>query len=119
MIDWTDRHCRYFHRQISRNALLYTEMVVADAIIHGPRERLLSFDRRSIRWRCSLAVRIRQAGEGGGDRRALWLRRDQPQCRLPLRPGAVRHLRRLPDADAGDGGGVHRGDEGGVRCRSR
>jgi tRNA-dihydrouridine synthase A len=44
MIDWTDRHCRYFHRQISRNALLYTEMVVADAIIHGPRERLLSFD---------------------------------------------------------------------------
>ncbi|KQV27623.1 tRNA-dihydrouridine synthase A [Rhizobium sp. Root1203] len=44
MIDWTDRHCRYFHRQISRNALLYTEMVVADAILHGPRERLLSFD---------------------------------------------------------------------------
>lgn len=44
MIDWTDRHCRYFHRQMSRDALLYTEMVVADAIIHGPRERLLSFD---------------------------------------------------------------------------
>lgn len=44
MIDWTDRHCRTFHRQISRNALLYTEMIVADAIIHGPRERLLSFD---------------------------------------------------------------------------
>jgi tRNA-dihydrouridine synthase A len=44
MIDWTDRHCRYFHRQISHHALLYTEMVVADAIIHGPRERLLSFD---------------------------------------------------------------------------
>ncbi len=44
MIDWTDRHCRYFHRRLSRNALLYTEMVVADAIIHGPRERLLSFD---------------------------------------------------------------------------
>jgi tRNA-dihydrouridine synthase A len=44
MIDWTDTHCRYFHRQISRNALLYTEMVVADAIIHGPRDRLLSFN---------------------------------------------------------------------------
>lgn len=44
MIDWTDRHCRFFHRQLSRHALLYTEMVVADAIIHGPRERLLSFD---------------------------------------------------------------------------
>jgi tRNA-dihydrouridine synthase A len=42
MIDWTDRHCRYFHRQLSSRALLFTEMVVADAIIHGPRERLLS-----------------------------------------------------------------------------
>jgi tRNA-dihydrouridine synthase A len=44
MIDWTDRHCRFLHRQISRNALLYTEMVVADAIIHGPRDRLLGHD---------------------------------------------------------------------------
>ncbi len=44
MIDWTDRHCRFFHRQLSGRALLYTEMVVADAIIHGPREKLLSFD---------------------------------------------------------------------------
>lgn len=41
MIDWTDRHCRYLHRQLSSHALLYTEMVVADAIIYGPRERLL------------------------------------------------------------------------------
>ena len=44
MMDWTDRHCRYFHRQMSRDALLYTEMVVADAVIHGARERLLGFD---------------------------------------------------------------------------
>ncbi|MCO5069589.1 MAG: tRNA dihydrouridine(20/20a) synthase DusA [Rhizobiaceae bacterium] len=44
MIDWTDRHCRYFHRQLTQHALLYTEMVVADAAIHGPRERLLGFD---------------------------------------------------------------------------
>jgi tRNA-dihydrouridine synthase A len=43
MIDWTDRHCRFLHRQLSKKALLYTEMVVADAIIYGPRERLLSF----------------------------------------------------------------------------
>lgn len=42
MIDWTDRHCRFLHRQLSRHAVLFTEMVVADAIIHGPRERLLS-----------------------------------------------------------------------------
>lgn len=44
MMDWTDRHCRYLHRQFSASALLYTEMVVADAVIHGPRERLLGFD---------------------------------------------------------------------------
>lgn len=41
MIDWTDRHCRYLHRQLSGRALLYTEMVVADAIIHGQRDKLL------------------------------------------------------------------------------
>ena len=44
MMDWTDRHCRFLHRQITRRALLYTEMVVADALIHGERERLLGFD---------------------------------------------------------------------------
>ena len=41
MIDWTDRHCRFFHRKMTKHALLYTEMVVADAIIHGDRARLL------------------------------------------------------------------------------
>jgi tRNA-dihydrouridine synthase A len=44
MMDWTDRHCRYFHRQLTRCALLYTEMVVADAAIRGARQRLLGFD---------------------------------------------------------------------------
>ena len=44
MMDWTDRHCRFFHRQLSKTALLYTEMVVADAVIHGARDRLLGFD---------------------------------------------------------------------------
>ena len=43
MMDWTDRHCRAFHRTLSRRARLYTEMVTADAVIHGPRERLLAF----------------------------------------------------------------------------
>jgi tRNA-dihydrouridine synthase A len=44
MMDWTDRHCRYLHRQMSRHALLYTEMVTAAAVIHGDRDRLLGFD---------------------------------------------------------------------------
>lgn len=43
MLDWTDRHCRYFHRLLTQKALLYTEMVVADAAIHGVRERILGF----------------------------------------------------------------------------
>jgi tRNA-dihydrouridine synthase A len=45
MMDWTDRHCRFFHRQLTKHALLYTEMVVADAVIHGNRERLLGFEK--------------------------------------------------------------------------
>lgn len=44
MMDWTDRHCRAFHRVLSRRARLYTEMVTTGAVIHGPRERLLGFD---------------------------------------------------------------------------
>jgi len=44
MIDWTDRHCRRFHRALSRRARLYTEMITTGALIHGPRERLLAFD---------------------------------------------------------------------------
>jgi tRNA-dihydrouridine synthase A len=44
MMDWTDRHCRYFHRQLTRRALLYTEMLTTGAVLHGDRERLLRFD---------------------------------------------------------------------------
>lgn len=43
MMDWTDRHCRYFHRLIAPDVLLYTEMVTSPAIIHGDREKLLGF----------------------------------------------------------------------------
>lgn len=44
MMDWTDRHCRTFHRRFSRHALLYTEMVAGAALVHGPAERLLELD---------------------------------------------------------------------------
>ncbi len=44
MMDWTDRHCRAFHRALSARALLYTEMVTAPAVLHGDHERLLGFD---------------------------------------------------------------------------
>ncbi len=46
MMDWTDRHCRVFHRLMTRNTLLYSEMVPAGAILHGDRQRFLAFDAR-------------------------------------------------------------------------
>jgi len=44
MMDWTDRHCRWFHRRLSNHALLYTEMVVADAVIHGDKDYLIAYN---------------------------------------------------------------------------
>jgi tRNA-dihydrouridine synthase A len=44
MMDWTDRHCRVFHRLMTRRARLYTEMLTSGAILHGDRKRLLAFD---------------------------------------------------------------------------
>jgi len=44
MMDWTDRHCRFFHRLLTRRALLYSEMITTGAVIHGDRARLLGFD---------------------------------------------------------------------------
>ncbi|MGO9461745.1 MAG: tRNA dihydrouridine(20/20a) synthase DusA, partial [Rhodomicrobium sp.] len=44
MMEWTDRHCRYFHRLLSKRARLYTEMITSAAIAHGDRQRLLAFD---------------------------------------------------------------------------
>jgi len=44
MMDWTDRHCRFFHRLLTRRALIYTEMLTTGAVLHGDRARLLGFD---------------------------------------------------------------------------
>jgi tRNA-dihydrouridine synthase A len=44
MMEWTDRHCRFFHRLLTRRALIYTEMVTTGAVLHGDRTRLLGFD---------------------------------------------------------------------------
>jgi tRNA-dihydrouridine synthase A len=44
MMEWTDRHCRFFHRLLTRRALIYTEMITTGAVIHGDRARLLGFD---------------------------------------------------------------------------
>jgi tRNA-dihydrouridine synthase A len=44
MMEWTDRHCRFFHRLLTRRSLIYTEMVTTGAVLHGDRARLLGFD---------------------------------------------------------------------------
>jgi tRNA-dihydrouridine synthase A len=60
-MDWTDRHCRVFHRGLTRHALLYTEMVTTGAVLHGDRERLLGFDA------CEHPVALQLGGSEPGD----------------------------------------------------
>ena len=62
MMDWTDTHCRVLHRLLTRRALLYTEMVTADAVLHGDRQKLLGFDASEH----PVALQL-----GGSDPRAL------------------------------------------------
>ncbi len=102
MMDWTDRHCRALHRFLTREALLYTEMVTAEAILHGDRraaDRLST--RPSIRSRCSSADRAARAGRRRPDRRRSRLLRDQSELRLPVGPRACRLLRRRLMAEPG------------------
>ena len=114
MMDWTDRHCRFLHRQLSARALLYTEMVTAAAVVHGDRERLLAFD--PVEHPVALQLGGSEPAllaRGRADRGGVRLRRDQPQRRLPVGPGAGGAVRGLPDARAGAGGRVHGGDRRG------
>src|SRR5689334_13147147 len=62
MMEWTDRHCRAFHRVLTRRALLYTEMITTGAVLRGDRARLLAFSPAEHR----IAVQL-----GGSDPRAL------------------------------------------------
>jgi tRNA-dihydrouridine synthase A len=62
MMEWTDRHCRFFHRILTRRALLYTEMITTGAVLRGDRARLLGFDPAEH----PVAVQL-----GGSDPRAL------------------------------------------------
>ena len=62
MMEWTDRHCRYFHRLLTRRALIYTEMITTGAVLHGDRARLLAYN---------LAEHPVALQLGGSDPRAL------------------------------------------------
>ena len=117
MMDWTDRHCRYFLRLISRHARLYTEMITAPALLHGDVPRHLDFDRSRASGRVAAG---RQRSDDARARRAagraMGLRRDQPQLRLSVRARADRQLRRVPDGRPATGRGLRQGD---VRCGER
>ena len=71
MMDWTDRHCRFFHRGLTRRARLYTEMLTAEAVIRGDRERLLGFDAEehpvALQLGGSEPVRLAEAARIGAD----------------------------------------------------
>ena len=121
MMDWTDRHCRVFHRLMTRHALLYTEMVTAPAVIHGDRARLLALSPAEHPVALQLGGADPQAlAEAAAIGAGLRLRRDQPQRRLSVGPGAGGPLRRLPDGRARPGRRLRRRHAGARRaCRSR
>lgn len=58
MMDWTDRHCRVFHRLLSKNALLFTEMITTGAVLHGDRERILGYSGTEKPLACQLGGSI-------------------------------------------------------------
>ena len=116
MMEWTDRHCRFFHRLLTRRALLYTEMITTGAVLHGDRARLLGFDPAEHPVALQLGGSDPAAlGAVRAHRRGFRLRRDQSQCRLSVRPRAGGPLRRLPDGGAGAGRRLRRRHEGGGR----
>ena len=74
MMEWTDRHCRMLHRGLTAHALLYTEMVTAEAVIRGDRQRLLGFDAREHPVALQLGgVEPDALGRGRKDRRRFRL----------------------------------------------
>ena len=128
MMDWTDRHCRAFHRLLTRRARLYTEMVTADAVVFGPRERLIGFDpsEHPVALQLGgaeprrLAEAARIGAEFGYDE--INLNCGCPSDRVQSgRFGAC--LMREPDAGrrmrGGDGGGGRRSGHGQVPHRRR
>ena len=95
MMEWTDRHCRFFHRLLTRRALLYTEMITTGAVLNGDRARLLAFDPAEH----PLALQL-----GGSDPQAL------AQCaRIAATQSAtsagsrMRHAPKRPDCTRSDG----------------
>ena len=118
MMDWTDRHCRYFFRLISKRARLYTEMITAPALVHGDVPRHLDFDPAehpvalqlggsdpaALAHAARLGERAARAGfDRNGPRACRYTRQvasreqaEESPARSLLRPQAMRRLRLAP-----------------------
>ncbi|WP_275899772.1 tRNA-dihydrouridine synthase [Pectobacterium brasiliense] len=111
MFDWTDRHCRYFLRQLTSQTLLYTEMVTTGAILHGKGDYLAYSEEEN-----PLALQL-----GGSDPQALAqcakLAEQRGYDEVNLNVGCPSdrvqngRFRRLSDGRSGAGGRLHQGDE--------
>ncbi len=114
MMDYTDRHCRYFLRLLSPGALLYTEMITAAALVRGRATRLLEFDAAehpvALQLGGSDPAELAEAAKLGA---GVWIRRDQSQLRLSERSRAERPLRGMPHGRACTGGGMRSRDAAG------
>jgi tRNA-dihydrouridine synthase A len=82
-MDWTDRHCRFFLRLLSKNALLYTEMVTTGALLNGDHERFLRHNEAehplALQLGGSVPLDLAACAHGPGPR----VRRGEPERRLP------------------------------------
>lgn len=114
MMDWTDRHCRVFHRQITRHTWLYTEMVTTGALLHGDVPRHLDFDEQEHPVAlqlggsepADLAHSAKLGEQWGYDEINL-------NCGCPSERVQEGRLRRLPDGRADAGGRLRQGH---ARC---
>ncbi len=92
MMDWTDRHCRFFLRLLSKHALLYTEMVTTGAILHGDHERFLRHNEAehplALQLGGSVPADLAACARMAEDHR---LRRGELERRLPERSGAEQY----------------------------
>ena len=82
-MDWTDRHCRYFWRLMSRHTRVYTEMVTTGALIHGDAHRHLRFNEEEHPLHCSWVAAHQRSCCLSQDGCGLRLRRDQLKCGCP------------------------------------
>ena len=112
MLDWTDRHCRYFLRLLSRHTLLYTEMVTTGAIIHGKGDYLAySEEEHPVALQLGGSDPVPRRSAQSWPRRAAMMRSTSTSAAPPT--ACRTDVWRLPDGQCAAGGRLYQGD---ARC---